>query len=178
MLFVLLLGCLTTQAQRNWNWYIVPSLGVTYYLGELSETSFPDLNTVHAAGGLALKYQYRETFSISLGFTHGKLSGADSLSDLNAQRGLQFRSSLNDIHVLLGWTPIRIKRKLRPRGKSRLLASAGFLAGFGYARTNPIGQRSNGEWVALQPLGTEGQFSLDPSAPSPYSLWASNFKLG
>jgi len=42
----------------------------------------------------------------------------------------------------------------------------------------PIIKGSSSEWVDLQPLGTEGQYTGIPGTPKPYSLWQIGVPLG
>jgi len=44
--------------------------------------------------------------------------------------------------------------------------------------TDSDGKPKSSEWVDLQPLGTEGQFTGIPGTPAPYSLWQIGIPLG
>ena len=139
-------------------------LGSTNYMGDLvpPRAFFLERNI---GGQLQVAYNLTPRFAVQTAALFGTLSGTDVNSTYDSgrrQRNLHFKSSLWEFSCsgrlgLLPFVPHRRKKPITP------YASVG-IAVFGF---NPQASLK-GEWVDLQPLGTEGQ-GLDGYA-SPYAL--------
>lgn len=124
--------------------------GISNYQGDLSPVSLrTSLGRTHASFGAFGRYNMNNYVSVKLGLTYGRISGSDA--DNNRARNLSFRSDLLDVSVtgefnILGFQPYALERVFSPY----------VFAGVGLVHFNPLAQYE-GEWVELQPLGTEGQ---------------------
>jgi opacity protein-like surface antigen len=126
--------------------------GTANYQGDLSPASVRmSLSRTHASFGAFGRYNMNNYMSVKLGITYGTISGDDA--DSNRDRNLNFKSDLLDVSVtgefnILGYQPYALERVFSPY----------IFAGVGFVHFNPRTQYE-GEWVELQPLGTEGQGS-------------------
>ena len=126
--------------------------GISNYQGDLSPAELSQsLNRTHASFGVFGRYNMNNYLSVKLGATYGTISGDDA--DSNRERNLNFKSDLLDVSVtgefnILGYQPYALERVFSPY----------IFAGVGIVHFNPRTQYE-GEWVELQPLGTEGQGS-------------------
>ncbi|MBT6650280.1 MAG: hypothetical protein HOB54_02795 [Flavobacteriales bacterium] len=139
-------------------------IGSSYYLG--------DLNTVHfkqssPAAGLVIRKNIDKRFAYKaeLMYLNLRSDETDSKDTISATRGLHFKSPVYELsgqiefnflpydpgNPLYTWTPF-------------------VYAGASLFSFNPQGENANGEWVDLQPLGTEGQGTTLPNTDSKYSL--------
>lgn len=140
------------------------SLGVANYLGDLAwkgdipivEESNPA--AFRPAGGVYYRNNFTNFTSFRASATLGGLYGSDAETNGDPgrlNRNLSFRSIVADVSVMFEWNimPYRIGDK-----KKMFTPYLGIgLAGFYF---NPQA-KLNGRWVALQPLGTEGQGIID-----------------
>jgi opacity protein-like surface antigen len=124
--------------------------GTSNYQGDLSPAKLKtSLGRTHASFGAFGRYNMNNYVSIKLGLTYGRISGSDA--DNNRSRNLSFRSDLLDVSLtgefnILGFQPYALERVFSPY----------VFAGVGLVHFNPLAEYE-GEWVELQPLGTEGQ---------------------
>ncbi len=130
-------------------------LGASNYLGDLSKNSsavYPG-ETKPAIGVLA-RYNFSDRFGARLGLTYTSVSGRDAnvrQDEFIRQRNLSFNSRIVELSLLgevnlPGYQPYGLFRPFSPY-------LFGGVAIFNY---NPR-TRYLGNWVKLQPLGTEGQ---------------------
>ncbi|MFT5383941.1 MAG: opacity protein-like surface antigen [Saprospiraceae bacterium] len=126
--------------------------GTSNYQGDLSPADLSNsLDRTHASFGAFGRYNMNNHVSVKLGITYGTISGDDV--DNNYSRNLSFKSDLLDVSItgefnVLGYQPYALERVFSPY----------LFAGIGIVHFNPRTQYE-GEWVELQPLGTEGQGS-------------------
>ncbi len=139
--------------------------GVALYSGDLSPQSFGIYPTdAQPAFGLLVRLNLQPWLTARMAYGKGNLYSRDA----QAQRGLEFRSRLEEFTLVAEVQPWRFEI-----GNQQLVPY--LCAGIGYFRFNPEA-RYQGDWIALQPLGTEGQ--LLPDGPGPYSLQEINIPLG
>tara|TARA_B100001758_G_C18403522_1_gene610509 strand:+ start:722 stop:1564 length:843 start_codon:yes stop_codon:yes gene_type:complete len=138
--------------------------GVSYYLGDLNTTHFSQSSL---AGGLTLRKNIDRRFSykanaLILPVNYDERKSEDTIA---VDRGLHFRSPIYELsgqiefnflpyetgNPLYTWTPF-------------------VYTGVSIFNYNPQAENKNGEWVDLQPLGTEGQGTTTYPERKPYSL--------
>lgn len=148
-------------------------IGVANYLGDLAVERAQFLEFQPQAFRPAVTILYRNNFNrfASLRVHAGlcRIVGDDAWSDRAWQRdrNLSFRSNIFDVSVMLewNWLPYGI-------GDVRSNRWTPYLgAGLGVYYFNPKAEL-NGEWVELQPLGTEGQGLIEYPNRTKYSRLA------
>lgn len=168
------------------------TVGPSNFLGDLGgrygrgTTFLKDNNfqmTKFMVGGY-LTYQPSEWLGFRLALNFGSIAGDDAiikgkggLEEARKIRNSNFKSQIQEAFlaaeiyptVFFEYEPSDLYRKIRPYG----------LIGVGVFRFNPMGQdRTNGNWVALKPLRTEGQgFAQFPDRPE-YKLTQINIPMG
>ena len=137
----------------------------SYYLGDLNSAHF---NNSSATAGLIIRKNIDRRFShkAELLFLNIAADDRDNLTDAIAiDRGLHFKSPIYELsgqiefnflpyesgNPLYTWTPF-------------------IYSGISLFHHNPQAENKNGEWVDLQPLGTEGQETTLFSERKEYSL--------
>lgn len=162
------------NAQKNRYWELGGQIGGSLYAGDLTPSNpLYTLNEIKTVLGGQIKYNFNR-FSIGVEFCSTRLSGTDANSDKAniKERNFSFESSLRELAImaefnLLKFDPIYSKRVFTPYAKFGV-------AGFYFNPTTFY----NGQWVELQPLGTEGQgTSLFPEVPK-YSRYALAIPVG
>jgi hypothetical protein len=168
------------------------SLGPSNFLGDLGgnlgkgTTFIKDNNfqmTKLTFGGF-ISYHPKEWLGVRLGLNFGTLEGDDAiikgkggLEEARRIRNSNFKSKLSEVilmaeiypTVFFEMTPDDNYRKLRPYG----------VIGVGAFKFNPMGTDPvTGEWVALQPLRTEGQGFAEYPDRKPYKLTQLNIPMG
>lgn len=124
------------------------SVGGMNYLGDLNNQSM--FGQVNLAAGLSARINIDPRWSVALGADYGHISGGNP--DIIAHRNLSFRSYVAEAFV-------RAEFNFFPYGLrygTQKLYTPYIFCGFGMFKFNPMAQYQ-GEWYALQPLGTEGQ---------------------
>lgn len=127
--------------------------GGSVYEGDLApSSSFVSFGETKFAFGAFARYTPQQFVSIKLGITRGSLtaSDTDADSDDRNRRNLSFRSNITEFALtgefnILGYAPCD-DRNFTPY----------IYAGVAMYKYNPQTQL-NGQWIDLQPLGTEGQ---------------------
>ena len=111
-------------------------------------------------------------FAVRAGLNYSQISGKDSNSSNKSisQRNLSFRSRLLEFSLLGEWNI----PGFQPYGLAKPFSPFLF-AGVAFTSFNPKAN-FNDEWIALQPLGTEGQGI--PGFDSPYSKTALAIPFG
>lgn len=127
------------------------TFGVSNYHGDLQPKVFAS-NGYHPMGGILYKYFMNPHVGLRFGAAYTSLSGADSLSNIDANKGrnLSFGTHLFELHggLELNMLPVDILRmKVSPY-------AFGGIAAFYY---NPFAEDPTGSKVFLRPLSTEGQ---------------------
>lgn len=129
------------------------------------------------------KYIVHPYFSVRGEITMGMLSGDDkhSANDIRRNRNLNFRTFLFEVAAMGEFYPLkeRVSHLYRINGvnskKKSVIVNPYIFGGIALIGFNPKGEL-NGEWYALQPLGTEGQ-ELG-GRPNKYSRVNVAFPLG
>lgn len=136
-------------------------LGQSKYYGDLSNNS-DFVKTLHPAFQIYYNYYFNNYFNTRLSIAHGTISGSDSYSSQQWQveRNLSFQSSIDEASAL---------GQLHIFGSDKLI-SPYIYAGFNVFHFNPK-TMYNGQWIYLQPLGTEGQGSEFHPLKTKYSLY-------
>lgn len=160
--------------------------GGSNYKGELSDKFFEARGT-HFNGGVLTRWNPNERLSFKLGANYGKLSGYDNWygdDPVRKFRNLHFQTNIWDFSAGLD---INL-RDLGYRKESGAIPYIFFgvsvfkfnpQAQFFYDPTSPVAanilnyaglESRDGEWVDLQPLGTEGQGTTEFNDRKRYSL--------
>lgn len=157
-------------------------IGASNFLGELGGANqigtngFKDLEFSATRQALVVGLRYKLTPFLALHghATWGSVSGDDALTEepFRRNRNLNFRSPIFELNCTFEASILSQKEgglyRLRGIKKSPSYeVSAYAFAGIGVFHFNPKGEL-DGRWIALQPLGTEGQ-GISP-ARSKYSL--------
>ena len=125
--------------------------GVSYYLGDLNTTHF--FQPSPAAGFVVRKnidkrFSYKaEALSLPL-----QSDERDSKDTIASDRGLHFRSSVFELSGQLEFNFLPYES-----GNPLYTWTPFVYTGISIFHHNPQAENTNGEWVDLQPLGTEGQ---------------------
>ena len=141
--------------------------GGAYYRGELNRTHFSQ--TDYAIGGI-FKQDFpndRVSLRFQLLFNQVKADDFKSGNIQQLNRNLSFKSSVVEFGPVLEIDFF----KFHPGQNNTAKAAFGtpyFMGGINIMRMNPK-TRYNGEWIELQPLGTEGQ-GTSLTAQKKYSL--------
>lgn len=136
--------------------------GLSTYGGDLVETDI-EITEMNPAIGILARYEVNNWLMIRGNLVAGTISGSDiNASNLNRRkRNLSFRSPIIEFSVVPEFNIYDFELK-----GGRSIIPYGFLgAGVFYYNPKALYQ---GEWVELQPLGTEGQGL--PGYPSRYNL--------
>ncbi len=136
-------------------WEVGGWAGVANYFGDLN-TRFNVAHPGVAGGGIA-RYNFNNRISLRFGANYANI-GADDARSKNSfekQRNLSFNS-----HVFEGFMGGEFNFLPYTHGDYEEFFTPYVLAGFNVFHFNPRTQYE-GEWVALNPLGTEGQFKGD-----------------
>tara|TARA_R110002049_G_scaffold25788_2_gene90132 strand:+ start:5906 stop:6799 length:894 start_codon:yes stop_codon:yes gene_type:complete len=172
LLFLFIPTLLSAQLWKRYRKQVTGGVGVTNFLGDLGGgddigvNDFTDLD--FAATRLTInagfKYQLTKSLTARANLTWGLLKGDDEFTDeqYRSGRDLQFRSNIWEASIIGEFYLLQNSRngayRLRGvRGKKGLRMDLYLLGGVGLMYFNPKGQLDNGQWVALQPIGTEGQ---------------------
>lgn len=161
------------EAQR-WKQYrrqVIGGVGVTNFLGDLGggndigRDGPADLDIPATRPSLFIGYRYQLNSFLFLrtNLTWGILKGDDKLTQetYRSGRNLHFRSGFAEINGMAEFYLIQNARgnlyRLRGvRGRSGLNMDLYVFGGIGFMYFNPKAEYQ-GQWVALQPIGTEGQ---------------------
>lgn len=148
-------------------------VGASNYMGDLSNNSSTVyFKQMHPAGGVFARYNLLDQLTIRGGFTYARISGTDANSPNESirRRNLSFRSNILEFALLAevnipGFQPYALYRPFSPY----------LFGGVALTSFNPQAELE-GEWIDLQPLGTEGQGM--PSFDNPYSKTSLSFPFG
>jgi len=150
------------------------NLGVSNYLGEIGGTGKTGKGTERRpfvydlklkqtkfAGGGWIRYKLHPLISAKANLMYLRIGGADSLSDYPNRKGrnLSFRNDIFELSVQAEYN-FFTARDITKRGRVRIDLGAYVFAGIGVFYHNPKALYL-GKWVALQPLGTEGQGRIE-----------------
>lgn len=127
-------------------------LGVSNYFGDLNTNL--RLDHPGLAGGLGIRYNFNERVCVKLHGNAGTVQAydADSPNIYERARNLHFKSRVADVGLQMEFNFLEYIHGSKDQGWTPYL----FL-GLGVTFFNPKAELE-GEWHALRPLGTEGQF--------------------
>ena len=146
-------------------------VGASYYIGDLNTVHF---NEALPAGAIAVRYNLNKRFAYKAAAMYTNLKSDERNSDdINAaNRGLHFRSHLYEIsgQVEFNFLPYQ-------PGNPLYTWTPFVYTGISLFHFSPQAENANGEWVDLQELGTEGQFTADGDGEK-YGLTQVSVPLG
>jgi len=129
-------------------------LGGSNYAGEFTEKLI-EVKETHFAYGALFRYNFSRRFALRMNLYRGHISGTDQNNSSNmvlqSTRNLSFKSYITDLSITPEFNILRFQS-----GHFRYKKTPFIFAGVTIFKFNPMGDY-NGKWVALQPLGTEGQ---------------------
>lgn len=148
--------------------------GALYYQGDLTPKPI-DLS--FGPGNLAMGFSVGRDVTnwCSINFRHfrGRISGDDAFSE-NADRKLRNLSFVSPLYEYGIYTDLKINKLWKGLDKYGLKMYLTF--GYNYVHFDPH-TLYQGEWIRLQPLGTEGQ-NLPKRKIEPYSLYTWTRMIG
>ena len=195
----------TFTKQKRYS-YLAFSVNTMNYLGEIApKAQWGSTKISNTRPGFSVAYGQRigPRYSIRGSFSYGRLLAddnkvADPTGDNSKFRWIRNSSFRNDIYELSAVALVDLLKN-EAAYLSRVNLTPYLLAGIAVFHHNPQAKVPNdyvlpantaptafanaGEWVALQPLGTEGQNAdLDPTDANfgiePYSLWQISIPIG
>lgn len=188
----LLLLAQTTEAQtwRGMRHEVYGGIGASNFLGDLGGGKGVGSHTIRdlrlsvtrPSFQLGYKYMILPVLSVKAQYTWGLLRGDDAKTknEIRNNRNLSFRSFIHEIAGMVQYYPLqeRIHPRYRIRGvngNKTFSVMPYIFAGVGVSFFNPKALY-NGDWVALQPLRTEGQGLA--GRPDPYRRVTMSFPIG
>lgn len=173
---VLFASNVEAQYSTRWKRYryeVVYGIGATNFLGELGGANKEGTNFLRdfefsmtrPALTVGIRYKVLEKLSTKVALSYGVLRGDDKTTKeaYRQNRNLNFYAHLIEFSGQFEYSLIREKighryNLRRVRGLKGFKLNTYIFAGVGGFWFNPYGKHpQTGEWVALQPLGTEGQ---------------------
>lgn len=169
LLFSLILGVCFLTSTYGQKTEIGLLGGTSIYSGDISPKEFGlYFNDIRPAVGFLARINATKALSVRLGLNYSQVSSNDNENG-RPERGLSFRSNILEGHVMAEVNLFRL-------GNKKGVQVVPFIAsGVGIFNFNPQGE-FEGNWIDLQPLGTEGQGS--PGYPSEYQLTQLNIPVG
>lgn len=166
--------------------YVSVGSGVMYYWGDLAEGFTPGFG--RPSGNIGVSYYVKPQLAIRIGILSGTIFADDKYSsyDTHRARNLHFRSNITELSVVMLYELFR-NQKLESRYWKRIgkIVSPYCFMGIAGFHFNPKAEYK-GDWIALQPLGTEGQYIQSNSGTeqqyseidNSYNLWAISIPFG
>lgn len=171
LLFILAHNGFAQRVKKSYE--IGLSLGGSYYIGDLNPLGQFNQFT-KPAGGLVFRTNFNPRLSSKVTLLYGRIEGRDSFSKFSAQqqRNLRFKSDILELSGQLefNFLDYEIGNDKRYFSPYIFLGLAGF-------KFNPKGEL-DGKWVALQPLGTEGQGLRGGASNRKYKLLQMSIPFG
>lgn len=135
-------------------------LGSMYYMGDIVQTA----GFLRPGIGLQYRWGFNQWMSARVGILATGYGGDDEATKANTGRGLTFVSPLNEASLQFVFNILPED----DRGYNKLIPYV--FAGGGLFQFNPKASRQ-GKLIALQPLGTEGQYiMIGQGKATPYRL--------
>ncbi|MCB0734912.1 MAG: hypothetical protein KDC76_10035 [Bacteroidetes bacterium] len=197
LLFILTSTVETTSAQtwkREGSLEFGLMFGGSNYKGDLVNKFFESRGT-HNNYGILVRYNPVQRFSFRLGANYGMVSGDDRWygdDELRASRNLHFKSDIWDVHagfdINLNTLRYKAQRGIIPHlslgvavFKFNPLAQFEYDASSWHSTSlqsyNNLAGR-DGDWIELQPIGTEGQETTEYNEKKRYSLTSIAIPVG
>lgn len=148
-------------------------LGTMGYRGDLDATMY-DTRYLNPAVGIVYRRSYSNHWGFKATAGYGRIEGSDANAEdfWSRNRNLSFRSSIIELggHVEFNFFPYQTANPFSAFTPYLLCGFTGF-------HFNPKAEINN-EWVALQPLGTEGQGTETYPDLKPYKRTTMAFTFG
>ena len=147
-------------------------LGGSYYIGDLNPIGH--FQFTKPAGGVVFRYNINPRLAARANVLFGSIEGHDSYSSSPAaqQRNLSFKSNITEFSAQLEFNFLEYKI-----GNERKKFSPYLFIGLAGFKFNPMAELGN-NWVALQPLGTEGQGIAGGASNRKYKLIQMSIPFG
>ena len=148
-------------------------LGGSYYIGDLNQTK--QFLFTKPAGGVVFRYNINPRLSARANILVGSIEGHDSYSSSASQkqRNLNFKSPIDEFSAQFEFNFLNYRM-----GIEREKFTPYIFLGIAAFNFNPKGQLPNGDYVALQPLRTEGEGLPGGSKKKPYKLTQISIPFG
>lgn len=147
--------------------------GSSYYLGDINNKHF---DYMMPSGGIVIRKNIDRRIVVKGELLLGYIRGDDSRNSNDSaklNRNLHFRSPIYELsgQVEFNFLPYETGNSLYPW-------TPFVFAGVSLFRFNPQAEADNGEWVALQPLVTEGQGTPEFQDRKKYALTQFSIPMG
>ncbi|NVN94579.1 MAG: outer membrane beta-barrel protein [Bacteroidetes bacterium] len=157
---------ISTYAQRS---ELGVMLGTSYYLGDINPSR--QFYKPNFAGGLIYRYNLNPHWALKLNALYGTVEASDA--DFGNIRNLSFKS-----HILEFSSQIELNFWEYFTGSKSHRFSPYIFAGVAIFNYNPQAIDSAGVWHDLQPLGTEGQGTINYPTKKVYGLTQLSIPFG
>jgi hypothetical protein len=199
---IFLTGISSANVQSQNYWAIGGQVNIVNYFGDLNpwtQYAGADPKFTRPSFMIHASRKFGRRIHVRANFGWARLRGDDFISAAvfkpehqpRYARNLHFRNDITELSVIgiydiLPSSPRTVIRTKSPRARGRMIRERRrwtpyVFAGVGLIRHNPKAKTPDAlgnEWVALQPLGTEGQQSGQPGYEKPYSLIQPVFPVG
>ena len=195
LLLAFLISFVVFSNAQNWKRYpasIMYGNGTNNFMGDLGGGKKDaahflgirdvDIQETRPTWQIGYRYRIHDYFVLRANYTYALIGGNDLASGIISRKGrnLSFRSGIYELTGQIEYYFIKEKGV----GKSSFQSlnalsplSAYLFLGFGGLYFNPKAQDpSTGKWVALQPLGTEGQFANPDGTPFTYTSYYDSYQ--
>jgi len=147
--------------------------GGSYYLGDINSKHF---DYMMPSGGIVIRKNIDRRIVVKSELLLGYIRADDARNrndTMKLNRNLHFRSPIYELsgQVEFNFLPYETGNSLYP-------FTPFIFAGISLFRFNPKAEASNGEWVALQPLSTEGQGTTSFQDRKKYALTQFSIPMG
>ncbi len=164
-------------------------LGGSNYWGDLTRDYQPLWSKTKLAGGLLCRYNVSPYITFKGSALYGQIQGSDKNYGYDAyrtRRNLSFKSDIVEFSAQIEWNILGYENTRTNYGWSPYLFGGVSVfrfnpkAQFNYISGlhDPSLQSQSGEWIELQPLGTEGQETTKFNDKRRYSLTQISIPLG
>jgi len=162
-----------TKAQVVSNMEIGIMGGGSYYLGDINSKHF---DYMMPSGGIVIRKNIDRRVVIKSELVLGNIRADDARNrndTMKLNRNLHFRSPIYELsgQVEFNFLPYETGNSLYP-------FTPFIFVGVSLFRFNPKAEANNGEWVELQPLGTEGQGTTSFQDRKKYALTQFSIPMG
>ena len=173
LLIFFIFSYFNTKAQVVSNMEIGIMGGGSYYLGDINSKHF---DYMMPSGGIVIRKNIDRRVVIKSELLLGNIRANDSRNrndTMKLNRNLHFRSPIYELsgQVEFNFLPYETGNSLYP-------FTPFIFAGISLFRFNPKAESNNGEWVALQPLSTEGQGTTSFQDRKKYALTQFSIPMG
>ena len=147
--------------------------GGSYYLGDINSNHF---NYMMPSGGIVIRKNIDRRIVVKGELLLGYIRADDARNTndtVKLNRNLHFRSPIYELsgQVEFNFLPYETGNSLYP-------FTPFIFAGVSLFRFNPKAEANNGEWIALQPLGTEGQGTTSFQDRKRYAITQFSIPMG